>query len=188
MGFLLLLVLLALWIWWPKQKNPPPTPSPKTQELATKVAPAPASAPVSRPAGTLPPPYAPDENQRIKTAADIPPCAVAVSDGDCAVCRSMRLARFATPRMRLCQWCVKGLNANAPIDVVALARAVDKFRWEAEDPAAYWGDVLNGQRSHQGIGRTVRQYGMQPERASSTFWLKSLRAFQLGGLAFAKSG
>jgi hypothetical protein len=180
MGFLVLLVLVALWIWWPKQKDPPRTASPKVQEFETKVVPSPTSASVNQRAGTPPTPYAPEENQRIKTTADIPQCTVTVRDGECAVCRSTRRARFVTPRARLCQWCVKGLNENAPIDVVALARVVDTFRQKVEDPGAFWQAVLNGKRSHQGIGRTVQQWGMQPEGASSTFWLKSLRAFQLG--------
>lgn len=178
MGLLVILVLVALWIWWANKKNPPRVPSPKTQELVRTAAPT--LAPLILPSAPLPTPYAPEQDQRIKTAADIPQCMVNVNQGECAVCRSTRPARFKTSRVRLCQWCVKGLNENAPIDVVALARTVDRFRWEGEDAVAYWQAVLNGHRSHQLISRTVRQFGMQPEGTSSTFWLKSLRAFQLG--------
>ena len=49
-----------------------------------------------------------------------------------------------------------------------------------EDQDTFWQAVLNGQRSNRSIGRKVQQLGILSEGASSTFWLKGLRAFHLG--------
>lgn len=175
MGMLVLIGLVVLLIWW-WNKDPPPSvqgPSP----LQPEAYPEPYDDP--SPSKRLAP-MAPDAEQSINTAEDIPRCSVESGEDECAVCQSMRTARFVTPRIRLCQWCVRGLNDHAPLDVVALARVVEGYRHPDEDPIWYWEAVLAGARRDRTISRAAKQFGLQPDGAAATFWRKVLRAYQLG--------
>lgn len=174
MGLLILVAAVVLWALWANHKKPPTdTATPKSPQLPVPAAPNSAST-------GLPAPMALDSEQIVKTEDDIPRCIVMIRDDECAVCQSTRSPRFVTPRLRICQWCITGLHKNAPIDVVAMARVVERFRWNNEAAEPFWSDVLSGHRHHVGIRNALARYGLTPEGTSSSFWLKSLRAFQLG--------
>lgn len=106
---------------------------------------------------------------------------IVYEDGICAVCRSNRRARFQTPRVRLCQWCVSTLKGGAPFDILAMERVIWRSRTAAPEPRAFLHDVLNRYMLNEVISRRMSTLFLQNEKKShNKDWLLAMRAYHLG--------
>lgn len=173
MGLLVILVALALWIWWSNRSDPPQSPS---IDVAS------ASPSTSLPSLSVPQPIAPlvAEEGGVK----FPIVGVHYDDGVCAVCRSARPVRFATPRVRLCQWCITMLGGGAPFDITSMERVIWRSRTGEPEPRAFLHHVLNRHMLNEVISRRMIALHLpSSEKNHGKDWLRVMRAYHLGILS-----
>lgn len=183
-----LAILSAIWWLW-RRIFMPPLPPPvngSEQQIASRPAPAlPMQAPQVRPR-YYPPGAVPVVPLELPEA---PPEQIALTApvGRCAICESHHPPRFNTPRIAICQRCIRLLHDEAPIDVIALNAIVGRvvagfvFRHRDTNEDQVMRDVLAHRLLNAWISRKAIEAGFGSDvRGHRKDWLKFLRAYHFG--------